>query len=122
VFLARHGRQGQGGEAAVGAEGAGGRDGRAGSGAGLALAGPDGLLKQLTKTVLKAALNAEMTEHLRHEKHQVQPGRAGSNVRKGTRSKAVVSDAVGAVEGAVPRDRASSFEPGSTTPEPPITG
>jgi len=78
---------------------------------GLALTGPDGLLKQLTKTVLEAALNAEMTEHLGHEKHQVQPGRAGSNVRNGTRSKTVVSDAVGEVEVAVPRDRDSSFEP-----------
>ncbi|WP_235039301.1 transposase, partial [Kibdelosporangium aridum] len=47
---------------------------------GLALTGPDGLLKQLTKTVLEAALNAEMTEHLGHEKHQAEPGRAGSNV------------------------------------------
>jgi transposase-like protein len=37
---------------------------------GLALAGPDGLLKQLTKTVLEAALNAEMTEHLGHEKRR----------------------------------------------------
>ncbi|WP_407657184.1 transposase, partial [Kibdelosporangium aridum] len=56
---------------------------------GLALTGPDGLLKQLTKTVLEAALNAEMTEHLGHEKHQAEPGRAGSNVRNGTRSKTV---------------------------------
>jgi putative transposase len=78
---------------------------------GLALTGPDGLLKQLTKTVLEAALNAEMTEHLGHEKHQVQPGRASANVRNGTRSKTVVSDAVGEVEVAVPRDRDASFEP-----------
>jgi putative transposase len=78
---------------------------------GLALTGPDGLLKQLTKTVLEAALNAEMTEHLGHEKHQAEPGRASSNVRNGTRSKTVVSDAVGEVEVAVPRDRVGSFEP-----------
>ncbi len=78
---------------------------------GLALTGPDGLLKQLTKTVLEAALNAEMTEHLGHEKHQAEPGRARSNVRNGTRSKRVVSDAVGEVEIAVPRDRDSNFEP-----------
>jgi putative transposase len=31
---------------------------------GLALTGPDGLLKQLTKTVLETALGAEMTDHL----------------------------------------------------------
>ncbi|ONI81215.1 hypothetical protein ALI144C_22030 [Actinosynnema sp. ALI-1.44] len=75
---------------------------------GLALTGPDGLLKQLTKTVLEAALNAEMTEHLGHEKHHAEPGREGSNVRNGTRAKTVVSDAV---EIAVPRDREASFEP-----------
>jgi putative transposase len=34
---------------------------------GLSLTGPDGLLKQLTKTVLETALNQEMTEHLGHE-------------------------------------------------------
>ena len=78
---------------------------------GLALTGPDGLLKQLTKTVLETALNAEMTEHLGHEKHQAEPGRVSANVRNGTRSKTVVSDAVGEVEIAVPRDRDSDFEP-----------
>ncbi len=31
---------------------------------GLSLTGPDGLLKQLTKSVLETALNEEMTEHL----------------------------------------------------------
>ncbi len=31
---------------------------------GLSLTGPDGLLKQLTKTVLETALHEEMTEHL----------------------------------------------------------
>ena len=36
---------------------------------GLSLTGPDGLLKQFTKTVLETALNEEMTEHLGHEKH-----------------------------------------------------
>jgi transposase-like protein len=32
---------------------------------GLSLTGPDGLLRQLTKTVLEAALNEELTEHPR---------------------------------------------------------
>ena len=36
---------------------------------GLSLTGPDGLLKQLTKTVLETALNEELTEHLGHDKH-----------------------------------------------------
>ncbi|WP_438672355.1 IS256 family transposase [Solihabitans fulvus] len=78
---------------------------------GLALTGPDGLLKQLTKTVLEAALNAEMTEHVGHDKHRAEPERTSTNVRNGTRAKTVVSDAVGEVEIAVPRDRNGSFEP-----------
>jgi transposase-like protein len=40
---------------------------------GLSLTRPDGLLKQITKSVLETALNEEMTEHLRHEK-TVSPG------------------------------------------------
>ncbi len=42
---------------------------------GLALTGPDGLLKLFTKNVLESALNEEMTEHLGHEKNQVEPDR-----------------------------------------------
>ncbi len=78
---------------------------------GLALTGPDGLLGRLTKTVLETALEAEMTEHLGHAKHADQPGREGSNVRNGSRAKTVVSDAVGEVGVAVPRDREGTFEP-----------
>jgi hypothetical protein len=36
---------------------------------GLALTGPDGLLKLFTKNVLETALAEEMTEHLGHEKN-----------------------------------------------------
>jgi transposase-like protein len=36
---------------------------------GLSLTGPDGLLKQLTKTVIETALSEEMSEHLGYEKH-----------------------------------------------------
>jgi len=78
---------------------------------GLALTGPDGLLKLFTKNVLEAALNEEMTEHLGHEKNQADPGRDSVNVRNGARAKTVVSDAAGEVEIAVPRDRESTFEP-----------
>ena len=77
---------------------------------GLSLTGPDGLLKQLTKTVIEAALNEEMTEHLGYEKHD--PAGAGTgNIRNGTRSKTVLTEHSGPVEIEVPRDRASSFEP-----------
>src|SRR6185312_11721130 len=77
---------------------------------GLSLTGPDGLLKQLTKTVIETSLNEEMTEHLGYEKHD--PAGAGTgNIRNGTRSKTVLTDASGHVEIDVPRDRAGTFEP-----------
>ena len=76
---------------------------------GLWLTGPDGLLKQLTKTVLETALNQELTEHLGHEKHgqQAEPG----NVRDGNRPKTVLTESTGQVQIEVPRDRDGSFEP-----------
>ncbi|MEV6971838.1 IS256 family transposase [Hamadaea sp. NPDC051192] len=77
---------------------------------GLSLTGPDGLLKQLTKTVLETALNEEMTEHLGYEKHN--PAGAGAdNIRNGTRPKTVLTEASGLVQIDVPRDRASTFQP-----------
>lgn len=77
---------------------------------GLSLTGPDGLLKQLTKTVLETALNEEMTEHLGYEKHD-QAGVGSGNIRNGTRSKTVLTEANGPVQIDVPRDRAGTFEP-----------
>jgi putative transposase len=77
---------------------------------GLSLTGPDGLLKQLTKTVLETALNQEMTEHLGHEKH-APPGNETGNVRNGIRSKTVLTEGSGQVGIEVPRDRAGTFEP-----------
>src|SRR5580658_109614 len=76
---------------------------------GLSLIGPDGLLKQLTKTVLETALNQELTEHLGHEKHG-QPAEPG-NIRNGTRPKTVLTESTGQVGIDVPRDRAGTFEP-----------
>jgi putative transposase len=77
---------------------------------GLSLTGPDGLLRQLTKTVLETALHEEMTEHLGYEKHD--PAGAGTgNVRNGTRGKSVLTEASGQVNIEVPRDRAGTFEP-----------
>ena len=77
---------------------------------GLSLTGPDGLLKQLTKTVLETALNEEMTEHLGYEKHD-SAGAGSGNIRNGTRTKTVLTDTTGAVDLGVPRDRAATFEP-----------
>jgi putative transposase len=77
---------------------------------GLSLTGPDGLLKQLTKTLIETALNEEMTEHLGYEKHD--PAGAGTgNIRNGTRAKTVLTESTGHVEIEVPRDRAGMFEP-----------
>jgi transposase-like protein len=50
----------------------------------LSLTGPDGLLKQQTKSVIEAASGEEMTEHLTYERND--PSRKGSEkVRNGTR-------------------------------------
>ena len=77
---------------------------------GLSLTGPDGLLKQLTKTVLETALNQELTEHLGHDKHGLAGNETG-NVRNGTRAKTVLTEATGQVGIEVPRDRDGTFEP-----------
>jgi transposase-like protein len=77
---------------------------------GLSLTGPEGLLKQFTKTVLETALNEEMTEHLGYEKRDL-AGAGSGNVRNGTRSKTVLTEAGGHVGIEVPRDRAGTFEP-----------
>lgn len=73
---------------------------------GVSLVGPGGLLGGLTKRVLETALEAEMTEHPRYEKHQISEG---DNSRNGTRLKTVPTE-VGAVQIEVPRDRDGSFE------------
>jgi transposase-like protein len=76
---------------------------------GVELLGPDGLLSQVTKAVLERALGEEMTAHLGYEKHD--PAGLGSgNSRNGTTAKTLLTD-VGAVDLAVPRDRAGSFDP-----------
>lgn len=78
---------------------------------GVSLTGPDGLLKEFTKTVLETALNEEMTEHLGREKHERSSGSSSQNVRNGTTSKTVLTNSVGAVQIDVPRDRDGTFEP-----------
>jgi len=69
---------------------------------GLALTGPDGLLKSLTKTVLETALEEELSEHLGYDEHDP-VGRNRGNSRNGYRSKTVVTDNCGQVQIAVPR-------------------
>ena len=76
---------------------------------GISLAGEGGLLAQLTKLVLEAGLEAEMSSHLGYDKHET-AGRDGGNSRNGTRAKTVLTE-VGPVQIEVPRDRDASFEP-----------
>ncbi len=73
------------------------------------IAGPDGLLKQLTKAVLERAMSAELTHHLGYEKGE-SSGRGSGNNRNGQSRKTVQGD-FGAIEGETPRDRNGSFEP-----------
>ncbi len=77
--------------------------------AGLQLTGEGGLLQQLTKRVIEAALDGEITDHLGYDKHDP-AGKTGGNSRNGSRAKTVLTD-VGPVEITVPRDRDGSFEP-----------
>ena len=60
---------------------------------GLSLTGPDGLLKQLTKTVLETALNEEITEHLGLRETRPAGGRGSGNIRNGSRAKTVLTEA-----------------------------
>jgi putative transposase len=70
----------------------------------------DGVLKALTKTVVETALDEELADHLGYDKHDP-GGRNGGNSRNDTRTKTVLTDTVGEIEIAVPRDRDGSFDP-----------
>jgi hypothetical protein len=76
---------------------------------GLDLVGPDGVLTSLTKPVLEAGLEAELTEHLGYDKHAPE-GHNGENSYNGTRPRTVLTG-ICPVKLDVPRDRDSSFEP-----------
>jgi len=82
--------------------------GRAAAG-GLSLAGEGGFLQQMTRLVLEAGLEAEMSSHLGYDKHEA-AGRNGGNSRNRTRTKTVITE-VGPVAIEVPRDRDASFAP-----------
>lgn len=73
------------------------------------LIGQDGLLKQLTKLLVERALDAEMTEHLGHDKHEPVVNAAG-NTRNG-RSRKTLKGEFGELPIEVPRDRQGTFEP-----------
>src|SRR6266481_2708257 len=73
------------------------------------LIGENGLLKQLTKALVERALDAELTAHLGHGRHE-DVANAQGNVRNG-RSLKTLTGEFGAVEIEIPRDRAGSFRP-----------
>ncbi|GAB2960498.1 hypothetical protein GCM10017788_59970 [Amycolatopsis acidiphila] len=75
----------------------------------MSLVGPDGVLRQLTKTVLETALNAELDEHLGYAKGDAAE-KFGTNERNGSSAKTVRTD-VGEVRIDVPRDREGTFTP-----------
>jgi putative transposase len=74
------------------------------------IAGPGGVLAQLTKRLVERALEVELTDHLGYEPHAEPPGGTG-NTRNGKgRPKTLITDS-GPVQIQAPRDRDGSFEP-----------
>ncbi|QPK61954.1 IS256 family transposase [Methylomonas sp. LL1] len=73
------------------------------------LIGENGLLKQLTKALVERALEAELTEHLGHAKHDPITNPSG-NARNGKSRKNLKGD-FSELPIEIPRDRHGSFEP-----------
>ena len=73
-----------------------------------ALFGEKGIVKELQKRLLQAALDGELTEHLGYEKHE--RNEVKDNARNGYSSK-TVKGSDGEIELKVPRDRTGTFEP-----------
>lgn len=71
--------------------------------------GENGLLKQLTKTLVERALQGELTHHLGYEKHDIKGNNSG-NSRNGASQKKLKGD-FGELAIDVPRDRNGTFEP-----------
>lgn len=67
------------------------------------------ILKGLVKSLIEAAMNAELDHHLGYEKHEKRPSSV-DNARNGRSTKKVKGD-FGEAEILVPRDRKASFEP-----------
>jgi putative transposase len=73
------------------------------------LLGENGLLKQLTKSLVETALESEITQDLGYSKYD-KSGYNSGNSRNGKSKKIIKSDQ-GNIEIEVPRDRNSEFEP-----------
>jgi putative transposase len=75
--------------------------------------GESGLLKQLTQRLIERALSGELTHHLERAGDGT-TGEPGGERRRNSRnghSRKTVQSAQGAMELAIPRDRAGEFEP-----------
>jgi len=72
------------------------------------LVGPDGRLTGLTKDVLEAGLEAELSEHLGYDKHDPSGLERGSDSRDGTRQKEVLMNAT-AISERDTKERFSDF-------------
>ena len=73
------------------------------------LIGEHGLLKQLTKALVERALQAEMIDHLGHDRHETVTNPTG-NARNG-KSRKTLKGEFGELPIEIPRDREGSFEP-----------
>ena len=73
------------------------------------LIGEHGLLKQLTKALVERALQAEIAEHLGHDKHETVTNPTG-NARNG-KSRKTLKGEFGELPIEIPRDREGRFEP-----------
>ena len=73
------------------------------------IAGPGGLLAELTKRLVERAMEVELTDHVGYEPHQEPPGGAG-NTRNGSTPKTLITEH-GKVQIDGPRDRDGSFAP-----------
>ena len=73
------------------------------------IAGPGGLLANLTKRLVERAMEVELTDHLGYEPHAEPQGGVG-NTRNGTSPKRLIGEH-GEVMIDAPRDRDGSFEP-----------
>jgi putative transposase len=73
------------------------------------LTGESGLFKALKKAMMERVLGAELTHHLGYAKGDP-VGRGSGNSRNGHSKKTVLTDD-GALDLAIPRDRAGTFEP-----------
>ena len=73
------------------------------------IAGPGGLLAELTKRLVERAMEVELTDHVGYEQHQEPPGGTG-NTRNGSTPKTLITEH-GPVQVDGPRDRDGSFAP-----------